>query len=162
MAGCMLTPDYQIGEAVDGDRNLIKDSWRRSLQDAPAYAAMPSGAYVGWVNEIIRHFVGEASALRLHPTDSLLVARDKVRPAYVYGWLLGRDMQPGLSLVYLFVKGAHRREGIAKALLAEALERASDGPLTHAFRTRFDPWFESLGLAFLPVERLVYGRRAAS
>lgn len=160
----MLTLEraYEMSEAVDADRNFIADSWRRSLQDAPAYGRMPARGYVAWINTIITHFLGAGGALALADTDRLLVARDKVRPTYLYGWLLGRDLKPGFALVYLFVKGAHRREGIAKKLLAHAIEGASDGPLTYAFHTRFDPWLEGLGMSFSPVQRLEYAKGMAS
>lgn len=157
----LIERPYEVTPAVDADRNFIADSWRRSLQDAPAYGKMPSRGYVAWINGVMRHFFGEG-ALGLAATDRLLVARDKVRPTYVYGWLLGRDVEPGFALVYVFVKGAHRREGIAKELLAAALESASDGPLTFSFHTRFDRWFEELGLAFSPVEKLEFRKGMAS
>lgn len=155
----MLTP-YVIGPAIDGDRNFVVDSWRRSLQDAPAYASIPTRGYVAWITEIIKAFLGDG-ALSLADGDRLYVARDKVRLTYLYGWILARDLKPGFALVYAFVKRAERGAGVAKALMARALEDASDGPLTYAFRTRVDPWFHDLGLSFEPVERLQYGRKAS-
>lgn len=160
MAGRM-SDRYAIGPAVDGDRNFVADSWRRSLQDAPAYASIPTRGYVAWANGFIRHFLGDG-ALALADSDRLYVARDKVRPTYLYGWLLWRDTQPGLAVVYVYTKGPHRHEGVAKDLLATALEASSEGPLSYAFRTRFDGWFEDLGLAFVPVEQLAFGKREAS
>ena len=163
MAGGMLTrPPYAVTPGASAERNLIVDTWRRSLQDAPAYAKVPTRGYVFWVTDLIRHFLGTGRELSLRSSDRLYVARDVERPTYVYGWLLCRDQRPGLALVYVYVKGPHRREGIAKELLASALEATEDGPLTYAFRTRFDRWFDDLGMTFAPVEELQFGKRVAS
>jgi GNAT superfamily N-acetyltransferase len=158
----MLAPSYTIAPAVSAERNFIADSWRRSLQDQPAYAAMPTRGYVAFANAVIASFLGTGQ-LELDPRDRLYMARDVERPTYCYGWLLGRDMQPGLSVVYLYVKGAHRRQGIAGDLLADAIEATNAGPLSYAFHTRADPWFRRLGMEFVPVESLEFdGRKAAS
>lgn len=158
----MLGASYAIAPAVSAERNFIADSWRRSLQDQPAYGAMPTRGYVAFANAVICNFLGTGSLLELDPRDRLYMARDKERPAYCYGWLLGRDLSPGFALVYLYVKGAHRRQGIARDLLADAIEATEDGPLTYAFRTRSDAWLDSLGMAFVPVETLEFGERQAS
>jgi ribosomal protein S18 acetylase RimI-like enzyme len=161
VAGRVLS--YAITGPRDEERNLLADSWRRSLQDQPASGAMPARAYVAWASGIIASFLGpDAKAIALGPHDRLYIARDTRRPAYVYGWLLARDMQPGLALVYAYVKSAERRQGIASELLLHAIEQSADGPLSYAFHTRMDPWLESLGLSYLPVQTLEFGERKAS
>lgn len=157
-----MLADYAIAPAVSAERNFIADSWRRSLQDQPAYGAMPTRGYVAFANSVIAHFIGPGGPLVLDLRDRLYIARDRERPAYCYGWLLGRDLSPGHALVYLYVKSAHRRQGIARDLLATAIEATEDGPLTYAFRTRADPWFDALGMEHVPVETLEYGEREAS
>jgi ribosomal protein S18 acetylase RimI-like enzyme len=157
-----MLADYAIAPAVSAERNFIADSWRRSLQDQPAYASMPTRGYVAFANAVIGHFIGPGGQLVLDPRDRLYIARDRERPAYCYGWLLGRDLSPGHALVYLYVKSAHRRQGIARDLLLNAIEATEDGPLTYAFRTRADAWFDALGMQFVPVETLEYGERQAS
>lgn len=159
----MLRGQYAIKDARPSDLSLIKDSWRRSLQDAPAYSAIPARGYAAYVNDVIGYFLGgEPGSLTAHPDDQLLVACDVERPMYVYGWILARDLKPGLALVYVYVKSHHRREGVASELLATVVAGTDAGPMTYAFRTRVDPWFEDCGLTFEPVENLQYGKRVAS
>ena len=153
---------YRVRAASDGDRNFVADSWRRSLQDQPAYSSMPSRGYVAWANAVIAHFLGSRpDGLALRHGDRLYTARDIERPAYLYGWLLCRDAQPGMSLVYLYVKNGYRRQGIASELLAHALEDVDDGPLSYAFHTRVDKWLGSLGMSYQPVEQLERAARQA-
>ena len=158
----MLGP-YTISPAQNDERNFVADSWRRSLQDAPAYSRMPTRGYVAFASSVIKNFLGhDPSFIALDKRDRLYVARDDERPSYFYGWLLGRDMQPGFALVFVYVKGAHRRQGVAKDLLAAAIEATEEGPLTYAFRTRMDGWFDDLGMTFSPVENLEFGKRGAA
>lgn len=144
---------YVVRPAQRDDRNFVSDSWRRSLQDQPAYSAMPTRGYVAWINAVMAHFVGSShDGLALRPGIRIYTARDVERPAFLYGWLLCRDTEPGLALVYLYTRNGYRRQGIASDLLAHALEDGSDGPLTYAFHTRVDRWLEQLGLTYQPVE----------
>lgn len=153
---------YDITRAEPRDMHLVKDSWRRSLQDAPAYAAMPSRGFVAWANDVIGHFLDGPGMLPTDARDHLVIARDRDKPAYIYGWALYRDLEPGVALVFVYVKSSHRREGIGGDLVASALQGTGEGPFTYAFRTRFDDWFHSLGFEYQPVESLEFGDRIAS
>lgn len=147
--------EYEITAPRDADKAFACDSWRRSQQDAPAYSGMPTRAYVAWANTIIKGFVGtHHERLELRPGSFLLVARDKERPRYIHGWALFTQHAKGLTLVYVFTKREHRRQGVCNALLAVAMEQSGE-PLTHyASRTRFDRVWEGLGLTFQPVQDL--------
>lgn len=152
-----MTESFTVTEPRHEERNLVADSWRRSLQRSPAFSAMPSRGYVYTLTETIQHFLGrDYHRIELLDDDFMLMARDEERPAYVLGWLLGRDMKPGLALIYVYVKRDHRGEGIAKELLASALERCEEGELWYCYRTRFDGLFEKYGMQYLPVQKLEF------
>lgn len=153
---------YVVESARPGDTHLVKDSWRRSLQDAPAYSSMPVRAYVAYANDVIAHFMDGEHGIPSRPCDRLIVARDRERPVYVYGWMLYRDMRPGLALVFLYTKSCHRRDGVASELLANALSATESGPYTYAFRTLADKWLQSYGFEYRPVGELERDDRRAS
>lgn len=147
--------EYEITKPRDGDKAFACDSWRRSQQDAPAYSAMPTRAYVAWANAIIKGFVGTHNdRLELRDGCFLLVARDKERARYIHGWALFSNADSKLTLIYCFTKKEHRKQGVCNALLASAMETTGE-PLTHyASRTRFDDVWEDLGMEYLPVQQL--------
>lgn len=155
--------EYFIDGPDDSLRNLVGDSWRRSMQDA--YSAMPTRAYVFWANKVINSFIGsDVHRIELRDDDFVLVARDKHRPNYVLGWLIGTDKRPsadstsdellstGCAIHWVYVKKDHRHEGIAADLIATAIERCEPGEVTYGVHTRFDGVWERLGLTFRPIQ----------
>lgn len=121
------------------------------MQDA--YSNMPTRGYVFWASKVINSFIGnDVHRIELRDDDFVLVARDKERPTYALGWLIGTDTKPGCALHWLYVKRAHRREGVAADLIATAIERCEPGEVTFGVRTRFDDVWERLGLTFKPIQ----------
>lgn len=151
----MAQTDFEPTPGRDGDKAFVCDSWRRSQQDAPACSAMPTRAYVAWMNQIVRGFLGSHDTkLQLQKGCFLLVARDVERPKYIHGWALFSAAGGRLVLLYAFTKKAHRRQGVIRALLAQAMEQSGE-PLTHyASRTRFDEIWEGYDLEYLPLQTL--------
>lgn len=150
-----MSSDFEPTPARDGDKAFVCDSWRRSQQDAPAYSAMPTRAYVAWMNSVIRGFLGSHDTRLALPRGCfLLVARDRERPKYIHGWALFSQREGQLALIYAFTKKGHRKSGVIRSLLAQAMEQSGE-PLTHyASRTRFDDIWEGYGLEYLPVQTL--------
>lgn len=159
----MSEPMWDVTEPRHEERNLVMDSWRRSMQDAPAYRKMPTRAYCYWANCMIQSFLGQdVHRIELRDDDFLLVARDKERPTYVLGWLLATDTKPGCALAYVYVKQNDRGQGVAADLIATAIERCEPGPVTYGIRTRFDQLWESYGMEFKPIQEFEAPRRERS
>jgi GNAT superfamily N-acetyltransferase len=148
----MQTLSYEIDAPRDEERSFICDSWRRSMERSPAFAKMPSRAYVAYAKQVIENFVGsDVGKLTLDGGDFILVARDTERPKYMLGWLLATDMQPGVAVHWVYVKQSERRAGVWSMLLAESINRCDPGRMLYTVRTRFDSIWHGLGFEFEPI-----------
>jgi GNAT superfamily N-acetyltransferase len=158
-----MSRSYDIDDLVDGSiRNLVADSWRRSMQASPAFSAMPDRAYVFWASTVIDTFLGkDVHRIELRDGDFMLVARDRERPVYVLGWLLATDTNPGCAIAWAYVKQADRGQGVAADLIATAIERCEPGEVTYGIHTRFDPVWERLGFSYKPLQEFEAKSRKA-
>jgi GNAT superfamily N-acetyltransferase len=146
------TLSYEIDGPRADERSLICDSWRRSMERSPAFAKMPSRAYVAYAKDVIGNFVGHKDgSIDLVDGDHILVARDQERPKYVLGWIIYTDTAPGMALHWVYVKRDERGAGVASMLLAEAISRCDAGDMLYTVRTRFDGMWERLGFEYEPI-----------
>lgn len=154
-----MSLSFRIDNATDAEKNLVRDSWRWSQQDTPAFSAMPSRAYAGWINAVMAGFIGaDDKRIDMRPGDFLLVARDVNRPRFVYGWGLFRALNPGLALIYAATKQQWQRQGVAWGLVEAAIERVgadvATDELWYCSRTRHDDIWERWGFSHVPLQKL--------
>lgn len=111
------------GEAVDHD--FVGDSWRRSF-DGSETALCPGGLleYIHTQRQVIEQALS---------TSSVLVAYPEGTPSQILGWCCYR--RP-LLIHYVYVKAPFRKQGIGRALVAEAL--GGGPPPTTVFTSH--PW----------------------
>ncbi len=93
------------------------------------------------------HFAGmlytDDWAAVMHPTIERLIARagtrtivafDRARPGFIFGFIAGDTSGPEAVVHYVYVKEPYRLEGIARRLLAE-LGISPDQRFTYTYRT---------------------------
>lgn len=111
--------EWTIGLAEAHEMPFVFASWARSYRAAPANMRMPSRAYYDWQRDVIDRCLARGA--------SVLLARDSERPVYLYGFLCAERVGPDLVAHYCYVKRDWRGRGVARSLLAEAVERWGDG-----------------------------------
>lgn len=125
------------------------------LTDISAVAIPPSNL----LYNIYQYAIGYEVHLYLQALDGsrgiaveLLVASDEDDPQQVLGFLLYlpvKDDPEACGVAYMAVRASHRRQGIARALLARMRERYPHAELTCS--TAKVAWFEALGFQVLGV-----------
>ncbi|WDG77103.1 GNAT family N-acetyltransferase [Pseudomonas chlororaphis] len=125
------------------------------LTDISAVAIPPSNL----LYNIYQYAIGYEVHLYLQALDGsrgiaveLLVATDDDDPEQVLGFLLYlpvKDDPEACGVAYMAVRASHRRQGIARALLAQMRERYPHAELTCAVGKV--AWFEALGFQVLGV-----------
>src|SRR5688572_6123145 len=112
---------YEIGDATEGELPFVFRSWVRSHRTAPGSLRMPAGAYYPWQRDVIDRL------LEREPSPLVLVARDVESPIFLYGFLVAERVGGALVAHYAYTKRAWRGQGLARALLAEAIRRVGEG-----------------------------------
>ncbi|QLL11396.1 GNAT family N-acetyltransferase [Pseudomonas chlororaphis] len=125
------------------------------LTDISAVAIPPSNL----LYNIYQYAIGYEVHLYLQALDGsrgiaveLLVASDDDDPEQVLGFVLYlpvKDDPEACGVAYMAVRASHRRQGIARSLLARMRERYPHAELTCAAGKV--PWFEALGFQVLGV-----------
>jgi len=99
-------------------------SWCRSFRSERVNLRMPSTAFFSWARSIMD---------RIFARDPLvLVARDDEDPIFVYGWICAERIDDAFVGHYLYCKRPFREQGIARALLIEALGRLGGSRLVYS------------------------------
>jgi GNAT superfamily N-acetyltransferase len=156
---------YRIDEAAEADEAFVCRTWRRSYRACPESLKMPKRAYELLQDEVMTELL-ERGAL-------VLVARDVEQPVFVYGFLVAERIGDAVALHWAYTKLDWRRQGIARALLDEAVERLGDGASelwcshgTDMIREgRTDTWvtkkLRDLGFTRVGIETVLRAKEAA-
>lgn len=152
----LLPIDITPAMPLPREKSFVHDSWRRSYEDSEVNATIPKRAYVAYMNEVIRGFIGadQESFDDVRPDCMVLVARDPDRQSLVYGWLVVQADGPVMNVVYAFVKKDWRRQRILGRLLARATELLEPDESHYCTRTRFDGVFARYGYTYLPFQEI--------
>lgn len=110
---------YQVGEATSGELPFVFKSWCRSHRVAPTSLRMPSRAYYDWERGVIDRILARGALV--------LVARDVERPVYLYAFLVAERIGCAVVAHYAYTRSDWRGQGLARALLGEAIERIGGG-----------------------------------
>jgi GNAT superfamily N-acetyltransferase len=94
-------------------------TWVRDYRYAASMGRMPYRAYCDWQRGMIDRLVARGALL--------LVARDVEQPVYVYGFLCAQRVGDAVVAHYAHVRRDWWGQGLARALLGEAIERIGDG-----------------------------------
>lgn len=103
-----MAQDVQVRPAVATDRAFIFATWLKSLRFGSELEEVPPDLYYEGQHRIIEQLLDRCMVLVAHAPED---------PDTLLGWAV-MDPLDGFVLHYVYVKGAFRRLGIAKALLA--------------------------------------------
>jgi len=169
---------YRIDAMHDGERPFVLKSWARSARLAPKSLRMPREAHYLYQRDLIDRILGRGALV--------LVARDVDQPVYLYAFLVAERVECALVVHFAFTRRDWRGQGLARALLGEAIERLGSGAselhYTHSAdrvvdasaeerartgqRSKVDTgltrWLERTGFAKVDVEELLRGDREAA
>lgn len=144
----------EIGTLRQIERNFVLSSWVQSQVDAMGHGERTQSkhrhAYLTTVGKDVEEIMRGGAT-------TFLVARDAECAARAYGWIAGGYLGHRGALYWCFVKRDHRREGVARVLLA-ALQRELDGVQVYSLKSRHSALCERLGLTYQPLNE---GRRSA-
>lgn len=130
----------EVGPAVPAELPFVLSSWKKSFRHAPQNAPLPNSVFFDRINPEINALASRCD---------VLVARDESDPLFLYGFLAYEVKKDAFAAHYVYTRHGFRRQGVAKALLAEALDRAGDvGDLFYTAHTRFDRQVEAFGLRY--------------
>lgn len=147
---------FEVRAGVADDRAFIEASWRRSYSPTP-WTRCPGGLeeYKATQGKVIETALASSAVLVAYPA-----ANDQrpARPEQILGWLCHR----GPVLHYLYVKPYYRRQGLAKALIVQALAGAAVAYTTHGVSRRGEAcalltWLTSYGRELNHNPALIFG-----
>lgn len=151
----MTGPDYVIGVSLPSERNLVLQSWCRAFRSERVNLGMPQSAFYPWQRTNMDRILAR--------DPLLLVARDVEKPEYVYGWLCAERIGDAFVAHFAYVKRDWREQGIARALLVEALERLGGTKLQYSHEsTGLRAKLDSMGFEKQPIEVLLRRPREAA
>ena len=94
--------------AGQDDIAFVSNSWLKSYRDADAVAGCPNRVYFPWQHRVLE---------RLIPRAALLVACLDSDPSKIAGWCCYERQSGAIVLHYVYVKGKHRRLGLARQMI---------------------------------------------
>jgi GNAT superfamily N-acetyltransferase len=111
--------EYTTDKATEAELPFVFRSWCRSYRTAPGSMRMPAHAFYLWQRDVIDRILARKPLV--------LVARDVAHDVFLYGFLVAERVGTGLVVHFCYCKRDWRGQGIARALLAEAIERIGAG-----------------------------------
>lgn len=135
-----MTVRVSIGPMKGSEVGFVLSAWKKSLRQTPANAQLPSKVFFDRANVEVDEILAGAS---------VLVARDEENPAFAYGFIAYETRGDDICVHWCSCRHGFRRQGLARKLLAAALEGTVDGgEQIYTAKTRFDAVAERYGFAY--------------